>query len=46
MNAPHLFARLYLDEDGPVRIAEILRGHGYDVRTARDEGMLCGKVRI
>lgn len=40
MNAPRLFARLYLDEDVPVQVAEILRGHGYDVRTARDEGML------
>lgn len=40
MNAPRLFARLYLDEDVPVQVAEILRGYGYDVRTARDEGML------
>jgi len=40
MDAPRLFARLYLDEDVPVQVAEILRGHGYDVRTARDEGML------
>jgi uncharacterized protein with PIN domain len=40
MNAPRLFARLYLDEDVPVRVAEILQGHGYDVRTARDEDML------
>jgi len=40
MNAPRLFARLYLDEDVPVQVADILRGHGYDVRTAGDEGML------
>jgi predicted nuclease of predicted toxin-antitoxin system len=40
MNAPRLFAWLYLDEDVPVQVAEILRGHGYDVRTARDGGML------
>ena len=40
MGAPRLFAELYLDEDVSVRIAEILRGHGYDVHTAREEGML------
>ena len=38
--APRLFAELYLDEDVSVRIAEILRGHGYDVHTPREEGML------
>ena len=42
MNAPRLFARLYLDEDVPVQVAEILRGHGYDVRTVRGEGMPVG----
>jgi predicted HTH domain antitoxin len=40
MDAPRLFAGLYLDEDVSVRIAEILRGHGYDVHTPREEGML------
>ena len=40
MDAPGLFAELYLDEDVSVRIATILRGHGYDVHTARAEGML------
>ena len=40
MSAPRFFAELYLDEDVSVRIAEILRGHGYEVRTAREEGML------
>lgn len=40
MDAPRLFARLYLDEDVHVRIADIVQGHGYEVRTARDEGML------
>jgi len=40
MDAPGLFAELYLDEDVSVRIAEILRGHGYDVHTAREKGRL------
>jgi hypothetical protein len=39
MSAPRFFAELYLDEDVSVRIAEILRGHGYEVRTAREEGI-------
>ena len=40
MNAPRLFAQLYLDEDVPVQVAEILRGQGNDVRPALDEAML------
>lgn len=40
METPHLFARLYLDEDVHVRVADIMRGRGYEVSTARDEGML------
>lgn len=40
MDAPRLFAKLYLDEDVSVRIADILQGRGYDVCTAREKGML------
>jgi uncharacterized protein with PIN domain len=40
METTRLFARLYLDEDVHVRVARIIRGHGYEVHTARGEGML------
>lgn len=40
MESDRLFARLYLDEDVHVRIARIVRGHGFSVRTARSEDML------
>ena len=40
MESNRLFARLYLDEDVHVRVASIVRGHGYEVDTARGEGML------
>lgn len=40
METPRLFARLYLDEDMHVRIADIVRGRGYRISTTRDEGML------
>jgi hypothetical protein len=40
MEPNRLFARLYLDEDVHVRVASIVRGHGYEVDTARGEGML------
>ncbi|WP_022836549.1 DUF5615 family PIN-like protein [Salisaeta longa] len=40
MEPPHLFARLYLDEDVHVRIVDIVRGRGYRACTTRDEGML------
>lgn len=40
MDAPRLFAKLYLDEDVSVRVADILQGHEYGVRTAHEEGML------
>ena len=35
-----LFASLYLDEDFSVLIAALLEAQGFDVTTARDEGML------
>ncbi len=35
-----LFAELYLDEDVSVLVAALLRARGFDVITARDEGML------
>ncbi len=35
-----LFASLYLDEDFSVLIAALLKAQGFDVTTARDEGML------
>lgn len=35
-----LFAEVYLDEDVSVLIATLLRARGFDVVTARDEGML------
>ncbi len=35
MESDRLFAQLYLDEDVHVRIARIVRGHGFSVRTAR-----------
>jgi hypothetical protein len=34
-----LFAELYLDEDVSVLVAALLRARGFDVITARDEGM-------
>ena len=40
METTHLFARLYLDEDVHVRVASIVRGHGYEVHTARGERIL------
>jgi len=40
MESDRLFARLYLDEDVHVRIARIVRGHGFSVRTVRGENML------
>jgi predicted nuclease of predicted toxin-antitoxin system len=40
MESDRLFARLYLDEDVHVRIARIVRGHGFSVRTTRGENML------
>ena len=40
MEAPRLFADLYLDENVHVGVADVVRGHGYQVSTARDEGML------
>lgn len=40
MEAARLFAHCYLDEDVHVTVAEIMRGHGYVVTTARDEEML------
>lgn len=38
MTALRLFARLYLDED--VLVADLVRGQGFMVTTARSEGML------
>jgi hypothetical protein len=35
-----LFADLYLDEDVSVVVATLLRGRGFDVTTAREEGAL------
>jgi hypothetical protein len=35
-----LFADVYLDEDVSVLIARLLQARGFDVITARDEGML------
>lgn len=35
-----LFAQVYLDEDVSVLVATLLRARGFDVVTARDEGML------
>jgi predicted nuclease of predicted toxin-antitoxin system len=32
--------RLYLDESVPSRVAEVLRKHGIDATSARDEGLL------
>jgi predicted nuclease of predicted toxin-antitoxin system len=37
-----LFADLYLDEDVSVLVATLLRVRGFNVTTARDEGMLHG----
>ena len=38
MESSSLFARLYLDED--VRVAKIVRGRGFTVRTTRGDDML------
>lgn len=35
-----LFAELYLDEDVSALVASLLRARGFDVITAREEGML------
>lgn len=35
-----LFIELYLDEDVPVLVAELLRAHGFSAVTARDAGLL------
>ena len=35
-----LFIELYLDEDVHVLIAELVRRYGFEVTTARDEGLL------
>jgi hypothetical protein len=40
MESDRFFAQLDLDEDVHVRIARIVRGHGFSVRTARSENML------
>ena len=33
---PTLFLRLYLDEDVSVLVADLIRAHGFDVKTTRD----------
>ncbi|MBB4091132.1 DUF5615 family PIN-like protein [Salinibacter ruber] len=40
MEPERLFARLYLDEDVHVRVARIVRGHGFSARTTRGQDML------
>lgn len=40
MGTSHLFARLYLDENVDVRVANIIAGRGFEVTSARDQGML------
>lgn len=40
MDPDRLFARLYLDEDVHVRVARIVRSHGFMARTTRSEDML------
>jgi len=37
---PRLFARLYLDEDVDVLVADLVRSQGFAVTTAHDEDML------
>lgn len=40
MESGPLFARLYLDEDVSVLVADLVRAHGFDVTTAREENQL------